>query len=105
MNVSFKNATTDAKAAKDCEILSISIEKSSLYTFSKDFSLTNGVTFGMTIDEVVNLMGEQPTDSYDGSSGYATRTYAVSSDIYANNIKFDFSDGKLNEIKIENYDK
>ena len=104
--VQFKNFTDEDKTVADCDILAFKFESTYLEDSGVSIVLCNGVTFGMSYDEVIAIMGT-PTDEYvseDSESGYRTATYEVTDDVYANSIEFTFMDGKIYDIEITNYD-
>lgn len=75
MYIRFKNFTGGGtKKVPDCEILGIELSRDD-FDNKYDAALGNGITFGMTPDEVKAVMGE-PTDSYTSdTSDYMTLTY------------------------------
>lgn len=102
--VRFKNFTSGAGTRKvpDCEILGISMSRDS-WDNQYDAGLGNGVTFGMTVDEVKAIMGEPTSDYKSDDSDYVSLTYEEDDQAYANSVDLTFSDGTLDEIDIENY--
>ena len=68
-----------------------------------DAALGNGITFGMTPDEVKAVM-RRATDSYTSdTSDYMTLTYEENDDAYASSVEFTFQDGVLTKFDMENY--
>ena len=85
------------KKVPDCEILGIELSRDD-FDNKYDAALGNGITFGMTPDEVKAVMGE-PTDSYTSdTSDYMTLTYEENDDAYASSVEFTFQDLSLIHI-------
>ena len=103
MYIRFKNFTGGGtKKVPDCEILGIELSRDD-FDNKYDAALGNGITFGMTPDEVKAVMGE-PTDSYTSdTSDYMTLTYEENDDAYASSVEFTFQDGVLTKFDMENY--
>lgn len=103
--VRFKNFTDTDKALKDCDIYGFSFEVQDYRDVNPDVTLCNGVTFGMTVDEVKAIMGE-PDYYYESDSEYDYKSmeYYVTGKSYDSTIELWFTDGALNEITIENVD-
>lgn len=103
IGVRFKNFTgTGTKKARDCEILGISFDINSYSNFYT-FALGNGITSGMTMDEVRAIMGVEPEYEYiDGE--YGSLEYEANDQAYANSIDFTFPHGTLDSLRMENYD-
>lgn len=103
MYIRFKNFTGGGtKKVPDCEILGIELSRDD-FDNKYDATLGNGITFGMTPDEVKAVMGE-PTDSYTSdTSDYMTLTYEENDDAYASSVEFTFQDGVLTKFDMENY--
>ena len=103
MYIRFKNFTGEGtKKVPDCEILGIELSRDD-FDNKYDAALGNGITFGMTPDEVKAVMGE-PTDSYTSdTSDYMTLTYEENDDAYASSVEFTFQDGVLTKFDMENY--
>ena len=103
MYIRFKNFTGGGtKKVSECEILGIELSRDD-FDNQYDAALGNGITFGMTPDEVKAVMGE-PTDSYTSdTSDYMTLTYEENDDAYASSVEFTFQDGVLTEFDMENY--
>lgn len=103
MYVRFKNFTGGGtKKVPECEILGIELSRDD-FDNKYDAALGNGITFGMTPDEVKAVMGE-PTDSYTSdTSDYMTLTYEENDEAYASSVEFTFQDGVLTKFDMENY--
>lgn len=103
--VRFKNFTDTDKAMKDCDIYGFKFEVEDYRDVNPDVTLCNGVTFGMTVDEVKDIMGE-PDYYYesDSDNDYKSMEYYVTGHSYDSTIELWFTDGLLNEITIENAD-
>ena len=103
MYIRFKNFTGEGtKKVPDCEILGIELSRDD-FDNKYDAALGNGITFGMTPDEVKAVMGE-PTDSYTSdTSDYMTLTYEENDEAYASSVEFTFQDGVLTKFDMENY--
>lgn len=103
MYVRFKNFTGGGtKKVPDCEILGIILSRDD-FDNQYDAALGNGITFGMTSDEVKAIMGE-PADDYTSDSGdYMTMTYEENDDAYASSVEFTFEDGVLTKFNMMNY--
>ncbi len=103
MYIRFKNFTGGGtKKVPECEILGIELSRDD-FDNKYDAALGNGITFGMTPEEVKAVMGE-PTDSYTSdTSDYMTLTYEENDDAYASSVEFTFQDGVLTKFDMENY--
>ena len=103
MYIRFKNFTGGGtKKVPECEILGIELSRDDSDN-KYDAALGNGITFGMTPDEVKAVMGE-PTDSYTSdTSDYMTLTYEENDEAYASSVEFTFQDGVLTKFDMENY--
>ena len=103
MYIRFKNFTGGGtKKVPDCEILGIELSRDD-FDNKYDAALGNGITFGMTPEEVKAVMGE-PTDSYTSdTSDYMTLTYEENDDAYSSSVEFTFQDGVLTKFDMENY--
>jgi len=104
--VRFKNFTDADKELKDCEIYGFSFEVVDYRDVNPDVTLCNGVTFGMTIDEVKTLMGE-PDYYYESDSTDIDRKemdYYVTGKSYDSSLELSFTDGKLDSITLVNTD-
>ena len=103
MYIRFKNFTGGGtKKVPECEILGIELSRDD-FDNKYDAALGNGITFGMTPDEVKAVMGE-PTDSYTSdTSDYMTLTYEENDEAYASSVEFTFQDGVLTKFDMENY--
>lgn len=103
MYVRFKNFTGGGtKNITDCEILGIELSRDD-YDNQYDAALGNGITFGMTSEEVKAIMGEPTSDYTSDTSDYMTLTYEESDEAYASSVEFTFQDGVLTKIDMENY--
>lgn len=104
--VRFKNFTDTDKELKDCDIYGFSFEVDDYRDVNPDVTICNGVTFGMTIDEVKALMGE-PDYYYESDSTEYDRKeldYYVTGKSYDSSLEMSFTDGKLNDITLVNTD-
>ena len=101
--VRFKNFTGGgAKAVRDCEILGISLSRDSWHN-QYDAALGNGITFGMSMDDVKAIMGE-PSDEYiSDDSDYASLDYEADDEVYSDSVSFIFGEDGLKEIELESY--
>jgi len=100
--VRFKNFTDSDKTAKDCDIMGLSFDVDDC---GKNIVLCNGITFGMTYDQVKGIMGEPSYYYISDDSTYESADYDVSDEAYSNSVSFTFIDGVLTEIEFENYDQ
>lgn len=101
--VRFKNFTDTDKEVKDCDIYGFGFEMDEYQDINPDVTLCNGVTFGMTVDEVKAIMGE-PDYYYESDGDYDRKEmdYYVTGKSYDSELNLSFTDGKLDEITIEN---
>lgn len=103
MYIRFKNFTGEGtKKVPDCEILGIELSRDD-FDNKYDAALGNGITFGMTADEVKAIMGEPTSDYTSDTSDYMTLTYEENDEAYASSVEFTFQDGVLTKIDLENY--
>lgn len=104
--VRFKNFTDTDKELKDCDIYGFSFEVDDYRDVNPDVTICNGVTFGMTVDEVKALMGE-PDYYYESDSTDLDRKeldYYVTGKSYDSSLELSFTDGKLDDITLVNTD-
>lgn len=103
MYIRFKNFTGGGtKKITECEILGIILSRDD-FDNQYDAALGNGITFGMTPDEVKAVMGE-PADDYTSDDGdYITLTYEENDDAYTSSVEFTFQDGVLTKFNMMNY--
>lgn len=103
MYIRFKNFTGGGtKKITECEILGIILSRDD-FDNQYDAALGNGITFGMTPDEVKAVMGE-PADDYTSDDGdYMTLTYEENDDAYTSSVEFTFQDGVLTKFNMMNY--
>lgn len=103
--VRFKNFTDTDKQMKDCDIYGFQFETLDYRDVNPDVTLCNGVTFGMTVDEVKAIMGE-PDYYYesDGDYDHKSMEYYVTGKSYDSSVEFSFSDGILDSITLVNTD-
>ena len=103
MYIRFKNFTGGGtKKVSECEILGIELSRDD-FDNKYDAALGNGITFGMTPDEVKAVMGEPTSDYTSDTSDYMTLTYEENDEAYASSVEFTFQDGVLTKIDLENY--
>ncbi|MDE5817736.1 MAG: MSCRAMM family adhesin SdrC [Lachnospiraceae bacterium] len=104
ISVRFKNFTEGDRELQDCDVYGIGFDLSEWRDVNPDVMLCNGVTFGMTAEEVKALMGEP--DYYYESEGddYTSirMEYYATGHSYENEIEFNFWNGALTEIDILN---
>lgn len=104
ISVRFKNFTEEDREIQDCELYGVGFEQSRWQDVNPNVMLCNGVTFGMSAEEVKELMGEP--DYYYESEGeeYKSQSmeYYIKGDSYRNKIELRFWEGELTTIKIEN---
>lgn len=101
--VKFKNFTNEAKKARDCEIAKVEFSNDGFFN-TYDVTLSNGITFGMTYEQVKEVMGS-PSDQYasDDNSFISLKYEMNLGGIYPNEVELSFLDGKLTEIFLECY--
>ena len=103
--IQLKNFTDEDKLMKDCDVYSFKFENQEYRDVNPDASLCNGVTFGMTYEEVKELMGE-PDYYYESEPGsenvYQYADYYVDGTSYGSQVSFSFLDGPLYSIEIIN---
>ncbi len=106
ISVRFKNFTEGDRELQDCDVYGMGFELSQWRDVNPDVMLCNGVTFGMTAEEVKALMGE-PDYFYESEGDDYTSVrmeYYVTGHSYENEIEFNFWNGALTEIDILNKD-
>lgn len=104
--IRFKNFTDADKELKDCDIYGFNFEIDDYRDVNPDVTICNGITFGMTVDEVKALMGE-PDYYYESDNTDLDRKeldYYVTGKSYDSSLELSFIDGKLNEITLVNTD-
>ena len=103
MYIRFKNFTGGGtKKVTECEILGIILSRDN-FDNQYDAALGNGITFGMTPEEVKAVMGE-PADDYTSDDGdYIILTYEENDDAYTSSVEFTFQDGVLTKFNMMNY--
>lgn len=104
ISVRFKNFTEGDRELQDCDVYGIGFDLSEWRDVNPDVMLCNGVTFGMTAEEVKALMGE-PDYFYESEGDDYTSIsmeYYVTGHSYENEIEFYFWNGVLTEIDILN---
>ncbi len=102
--IRFKNFTDKDKNLVDCDLYGFGFEVDDYYDVNPDVTLCNGVTFGMSVDEVKAIMGE-PDYYYESEDSEIDRKemdYYVTGKSYDSTIDLSFTDGKLDEIDIVN---
>ena len=101
--VRFKNLTGNGtRKIRDCEILGVDF----MFDGWKNLyvsTLNNGITRDMSIDDCKSIMGEPDRDYTSDDGTYCSLTYEMSDDAYSNSVQLSFSDGKLTQIELENY--
>lgn len=106
ISVRFKNFTEADRELQDCDVYGIGFEVSQWRDVNPQVMICNGVTFGMTAEEVKALMGE-PDYIYESEGDDYTSIrmeYYVTGHSYENEIEFNFWNGALTEIDILNKD-
>lgn len=106
ISVRFKNFTEGDRELQDCDVYGIGFEVSEWRDVNPQVMICNGVTFGMTAEEVKALMGE-PDYFYESEGDDYTSIrmeYYVTGRSYENEIEFYFWNGVLTEIDILNKD-
>lgn len=106
ISVRFKNFGEGDRELQDCDVYGIGFEQSKWRDVNPDVMLCNGVTFGMTAEEVKALMGEPDYDYESEGDDYTSESmeYYVTGNSYENEIEFYFWNGVLTEIDILNKD-
>ena len=102
ISVRFKNFEEGDRELQDCYVYGIGFEQSQFRDVNPEVMLCNGVTFGMTPDEVKALMGEPDYDYVsegDENTGESMEYY-VTGHSYENEIEFYFWNGLLTEIDL-----
>lgn len=102
--IRFKNFTDGDKLIKDCDIYGFGIEEVGYRDVNPTFTLCNGISFGVSVEDIKAVMGE-PDYLYesDDKTRYSLEYY-VTGKSYENTIKFSVKDGELNSVTIENVD-
>lgn len=102
--VRFKNFAEGERELQDCYVYGFGFKQSEYNDVNPEVMLCNGVTFGMTIEEVKEIMGEP--DEYWASDNSAQEivNYYVTDSSLESEVEFTFRDGILKEIRIENKD-
>jgi len=105
--VRFKNFTEqDGRPLTDCEIYGFGFELDEYRDVNPSVTLCNGITFGMTVDEVKAIMGE-PDYYYSSDDPDFDRKeldYYTEDSSHDNELELEFYDGILEEITIVNTD-
>lgn len=104
ISVRFKNFTEGDRELQDCDVYGIGFEVSKWRDVNPQVMICNGVTFGMTAEEVKALMGE-PDYFYESEGDDYTSIrmeYYATGHSYENEIEFNFWNGALTEIDILN---
>ncbi len=103
--VRFKNFTDADKTIGECDIYGFGLEVSEYRDVNPDVTMCNGVTFGMTIDQVKDIMGE-PDYYYESDGDYDRKEmdYYVTGKSYDSSLELSFTNGILNQIIIVNTD-
>lgn len=104
ISVRFKNFTEGDRELQDCDVYGIGFEVSQWRDVNPQVMICNGVTFGMTAEEVKALMGE-PDYFYESEGDDYTSIrmeYYATGHSYENEIEFNFWNGALTEIDILN---
>ncbi|MCM1103877.1 MAG: hypothetical protein NC409_07185 [Clostridium sp.] len=104
ISVRFKNFTDEDREIQDCELYGIEFELDNWQDVNPDVMLCNGVTFGMSADEVKELMGEPDYYYESDSEEYESQSmeYYIKGDSYKNKIELYFWEGELTEITLVN---
>lgn len=104
ISVRFKNFTDEDRETQDCELYGIGFEQDNWQAVDPDVMLCNGVTFGMSADEVKELMGEPDYYWESDSEEYESQSmeYYIKGDSYKNKIELYFWEGELTEITLVN---
>lgn len=99
--VRFKNFTDEDKEIKDCDIYGFGFEMDEYRDVNPDVTLCNGVTFGMTLEEVKEIMGE-PYYYYESEGSYDRKEmdYYEPDSPLESKLELNFVDGILNKITI-----
>lgn len=105
--VRFKNFTEeDGRPLSDCEIYGFGFELDEFMDVNPAVTICNGITFGMTVDEVKAIMGE-PDYYYSSDDPDFDRKeldYYAEDRVRSNELKLEFHDGILDKISIVNTD-
>ncbi|MCM1084230.1 MAG: hypothetical protein NC393_14265 [Clostridium sp.] len=105
--VRFKNFTEqDGRPITDCEIYGFGFDTDEYYDVNPAITICNGVTFGMTVDEVKGIMGE-PDYYYASDDPDFDRKeleYYADGTPRTNQLQLEFIDGILAAITIINMD-
>ena len=105
--VRFKNFTEeDGRPLTDCEIYGFGFESDDFWDVNPSVTICNGITFGMTVDEVKAIMGE-PDYYYSSDDPEFDRkelAYYTEGSSRENELELEFYNGILDEITIINAD-
>ncbi len=109
--VRLKNFEEKDRRLKDCEVYQLSFQYWAFEDANPEVILCNGVTFGMTAEEVKSIMGEpysysSNADDEENTYGHTHETmiYYVTDSVWESKLEFAFMDGALHEIDIRNTD-
>lgn len=104
--VRFKNFAEGERELQDCYVYGFGFEQSAYTDVNPEVMLCNGVTFGMTVEEVKEIMGEPNYywENNDPNSDYKIINYYVTDSSLGSEIELNFRNGVLNKITIENKD-
>lgn len=105
-NVRFKNFEEGERELQDCYVYGFGFEQSQWRDVNPEVTLCNGVTFGMTVEEVKAIMGEPDYyyESDDPDYDRKAMNYYVTGSSLGSELEFSFHDGILDEITIRNKD-
>lgn len=108
--VRFKNFGEKDQRLKDCDVYGLTFSYSDYEDDNPEVILCNGVTFGMTSEEVKALMGEPYSYSHNVDDSFETvyvtesMEYYVTDSVWESKIEFSFLNEALYKIDIRNTD-
>ncbi|MCM1190896.1 MAG: hypothetical protein NC123_02815 [Butyrivibrio sp.] len=102
IRVLFKNFAEETRKIPDCDIYRIAFELFSWRDVNVNIMLCNGVTFGMTPEEVIAIMGEPENAGGDEEVDYSygKMDYVDQGEDYKNSVTIEFWDGAVDGITI-----
>lgn len=95
----FKNKSNEAKKLSECELATIDFIKEEYCNPNLNVTMSNGVTYGMTHDDVIAIMGDADYSYGVATDSYSTLSYYLNKN-YDQEVEFIFTDGVLSEIQL-----
>lgn len=95
----FKNKSNEAKKLSECELATIDFIREEYCNPNLNVTMSNGVTYGMTQDDVIAIMGDADYSYGAATDSYSTLSYYLNKN-YDQEVEFIFTDGVLSEIQL-----